>query len=61
VQNRRVGARAGAFCLYWAGSGLIQPNTFDSFSFSSRIREFIENCRKMLKISDQFCYNPKFL
>jgi hypothetical protein len=42
---------AGAFCLCWAGSGHIQPNTVHSFSFSfsARIKEFIENSRKMLK------------
>ena len=38
-------ARAGAFCLGWAGSGQIQPNTVDSFSFSfsARIKGFLEN------------------
>jgi hypothetical protein len=57
VQNSRAGARAGTFCLDWAGSGQIQPITVSSFSFSfsARIREFLENCRKMLKIQDQFC------
>jgi hypothetical protein len=50
VQN----CHAGAFCLGWAGLGQIQPNTIDSFSFSSGIREFIEYCRKMLKIPYQF-------
>jgi hypothetical protein len=29
VQNRH----AGAFCLGWAGSGQIQPNTIDFFFF----------------------------
>jgi hypothetical protein len=41
VQSRH----AAAFCLGWAGSGQIQPNSVDSFSFSfsARFREFIEN------------------
>jgi hypothetical protein len=52
-----VGARAGEFCLCWAGSGQIQPITVGSFpfSFSARIREFLENCKNMLKMQDQFC------
>jgi hypothetical protein len=50
-------ARAGAFCLGWAGSGQIQPNPIYVFlfSFSARVREFIENGRKIPKIQDQFC------
>jgi hypothetical protein len=57
VQIRRVGARAGAFCLSWAVSGQNEPSTVDpfSFSFSARIREFLKNCRKLLKIQYQFC------
>jgi hypothetical protein len=53
-----VRARArGCVCLSWAGSGQIWPITIDSFSFSfsTRVREFLENYRKMLKIQDQFC------
>jgi hypothetical protein len=52
MQNRR----AGAFCLGWAGSGQIWPNTIPSFSFSfsAGIKEFLENYRKMLKMQDQF-------
>jgi hypothetical protein len=38
-------ARAGAFCLGWAGSGQIQPNTIDSFSFSTRIRKLKRNAK----------------
>jgi hypothetical protein len=38
----------------WASSG---PELFMpfSFSFSTRVKEFLENCRKMLKIPYQFC------
>jgi hypothetical protein len=38
----------------WASSGPEQFMPF-SFSFSARVKEFLENCRKMLKIPDQFC------
>jgi hypothetical protein len=49
--------RGRAFASEWADSGQIQPNPVASFpfSFSSRLREFLENYRKMLKIPDQFC------
>jgi hypothetical protein len=51
------GARAGAFLLSWADLGQIQPNTVHtfSFSFSTTAKEILENCRKMLKMQDQFC------
>jgi hypothetical protein len=51
------GQRGRAFANEWADSGQIQPNPVASFlfSFSSRLREFLENYRKMLKIPDQFC------
>jgi hypothetical protein len=38
---RPVGLNSAQHCSY--------------FSFSNRVGEFIENCRKMLKIQDQFC------
>jgi hypothetical protein len=40
----------------WAGSGWFEPVTIHSFpfSFSTRLRKFIENYRKMLKSWDQF-------
>jgi hypothetical protein len=52
-----AGARAGAFAYSRADLGQFQPNTIHafSFSFSTRIRKFLENFRKMLKIEDQFC------
>jgi hypothetical protein len=40
--------------LYWASFGPVLFMFF-LFLFSSRVREFIENCRKMLKMQDQFC------
>jgi hypothetical protein len=49
---------AGAFSPVdgptWAGSGPALFLSF-SFSFSTRAKEILENCRKMLKIQDQFC------
>jgi hypothetical protein len=50
----RAGARSPHF---WADLDQIQPSTIHifSFSFSSRLREFLENYRKLLKIPDQFC------
>jgi hypothetical protein len=49
--------RGRAFASEWANSGQIQPNPIASFtfSFSSGLRGFLENYRKMLKIPDQFC------
>jgi hypothetical protein len=46
-----AGARGGAFPYSWAGSGWFQPITIHHFlfSFSTRIREFIGNYRKMIK------------
>jgi hypothetical protein len=43
---------AGAFHRPWANSGWFEPITIHSFSFSSssRLRETIENSRKMIKI-----------
>jgi hypothetical protein len=54
MQNHRVGA--GAFCLGWADLGQFRSRSVDSFSFSfsTRIKGFLENCRKMLKMQDQF-------
>jgi hypothetical protein len=51
-----AGARAGAFLLWWAGLGRFGSNTVHtfSFSFSARAKEILENCRKMIKIPDQF-------
>jgi hypothetical protein len=45
-----TGARAGAFRLSWADLGGIELVTVYafSFSFSTRLRKFIENSRKML-------------
>jgi hypothetical protein len=45
-------ARGHAFTRVWADSGQFYPTTVHhfSFSFSARIREIIENSRKMLKI-----------
>jgi hypothetical protein len=53
----RAGACAGEFCLGWAVLGQIQPRTVAPFyfSFSSKLREILENYRKMLKIPDKFC------
>jgi hypothetical protein len=50
----RAGARSPRF---WADLDQVQPSTVHSFSFSfsSELREFLENYRKMLKIPDQFC------
>jgi hypothetical protein len=41
---------------WWAGSGWFKPITVHAFafSFSTRLRKFIENSRKMIKIWDQF-------
>jgi hypothetical protein len=38
----------------WASSGSELFMLFP-FSFSVRVKEFLENCRKMIKIPDQFC------
>jgi hypothetical protein len=53
VQN---GQRGRAFASEWADLVQIQPNpvAFFPFSYSSGLREFLENYRKMLKIPDQF-------
>jgi hypothetical protein len=55
-------SRARFFCQ-WAGLGRFEPVTihYFPFSFSARLREFIGNSRKMIKIWDQFYYTPKFL
>jgi hypothetical protein len=47
-----TGARAGAFSRSWADSDCFQPITvhYFPFSFSTRLREFVENFRKMIKI-----------
>jgi hypothetical protein len=62
IQKDRVvlakSARARARALFsnsgptWAGCG---PALFLSFSFSARAKEILENCRKMIKIPNQFC------
>jgi hypothetical protein len=53
-----VRARAGTFSPLdgptWVGSGPALFLPF-SFSFSIRAKEILENYRKMLKISNQFC------
>jgi hypothetical protein len=51
-----VDARAGAFPCSWAQSGWFEPITIHSFSFSfsARLREFIENSLKMIKLWVQF-------
>jgi hypothetical protein len=57
LQGRQCGrACAGAFCLSWDSLGQFQSRTIDSFSFSfsARIKGFLETCRKMLKMQDQF-------
>jgi hypothetical protein len=55
LQIHHAGARA--FCLGRAGLGQFRSRIVGSFlfSFSARIREFLENYRKMLKMQDQFC------
>jgi hypothetical protein len=35
-----------AFASMWADSGQFKPNPVAPFSFSSRLRKFLENCRK---------------
>jgi hypothetical protein len=54
---------AGAFAYSRADLGQFWPNTIHTFpfSFSARIKELLENCRKILKMQDQFCYVPKIL
>jgi hypothetical protein len=49
-------ARASAFPRSWAGLGWFQPITVHHFpfSFSTKLREFLGNSRKMIKIWDQF-------
>jgi hypothetical protein len=56
VQNRHVGTHAGAFACSRADLGQFRPSTIHIFlfSFSSRVREPIGNCIKMLKIQEQF-------
>jgi hypothetical protein len=53
----RARARAGALLscsgLTWAGFGPILFMPF-LFSFSTRAKEILENCRKILKIPNQF-------
>jgi hypothetical protein len=49
------GQRRRAFAIIWADSGQIRPRTIAPFSFSSGLKEFLENYRKMLKTPDQFC------
>jgi hypothetical protein len=51
-----AGTRAGALPRSWSGSGWFQPITLHHFpfSFSAKLKEFIGNSRKMIKIWDQF-------
>jgi hypothetical protein len=61
---RKTGsAGARVFAWTWVVLGQFRPSTIHvfPFSFSARIREFLENCRKMLKMQDQFCKVPNFL
>jgi hypothetical protein len=46
------GADADAFPCSWAGSGWFEPVTIHSFSFSfsARLKEIVDNSRKMIKI-----------
>jgi hypothetical protein len=55
-QHRGRGHACASVCC-WAGLGRFRPSTVEyfSFSFSTRAKEILENCRKMLKIQDQFC------
>jgi hypothetical protein len=48
VQNRHAGTHAGAFACSRADLGQFRPSTIHvfPFSFSSRVREPIENCIK---------------
>jgi hypothetical protein len=48
------GACAGTFPRSWADSGSFEPVTIYSFSFSFsvRLKKFIENSRKMIKSWD---------
>jgi hypothetical protein len=48
--------RGRAFANAWADSGQFKPSPVVpfSFSFSSGLRKFLKNCRKMLKIPNQF-------
>jgi hypothetical protein len=58
LQDQQRGrGRARAFPLLQAGWAEISPTLFIifPFSFSVKIREFIENYRKMLKMQVQFC------
>jgi hypothetical protein len=50
-----VGERV--FAWAWVVLGEFRPSTIHvfPFPFSPRVREFIENHRKMLKIQDKFC------
>jgi hypothetical protein len=52
VQKRHRRRARARFARQWAGSGWFQPTTVHhfSFSFSARLREFVENSRKMIKI-----------
>jgi hypothetical protein len=58
LQNSHAGACARGHvpvpCVDWAGFG---PRLFIpfSFSFSARAKTILENCRKMVKMSNQFC------
>jgi hypothetical protein len=55
-QDQQCAHGGHAFASIWADSGQFKPNPVASFpfSFSSRLREFLENYRKMLKILAQF-------
>jgi hypothetical protein len=54
LQSLHARALSSSNGLTWASFG---PELFISFlfSFSPRAKEILENCRKMIKIQDQFC------
>jgi hypothetical protein len=55
VQSRQRGRARACFAWTWAGSGWFQPITVHHFPFfSARLKKFVGNSRKMIKIWDQF-------
>jgi hypothetical protein len=58
AQNRHRGherARVLPFCRSVGMNSAQHYSLFFLFFFSAGIKGFLENCRKMLKIQDQFC------
>jgi hypothetical protein len=55
--NKTGSAGARVFAWAWVVLGQFRLSIIHvfPFSFSARVREFIENCRKMLKMQDKFC------